>query len=41
MTRHHVSFTLKVNQNMTDFIIKKPPYDLSFHSGLAFVRKYL
>ena len=30
-------FTLKVNQNMTDFIIKKLPYDLSSHAGLAFV----
>jgi hypothetical protein len=26
---------------MTDFIIKKLPYDLSSHSGLAFVGKYL
>ena len=30
-------FTLKVSQNMTDFIIKKLPYDLSSHAGLAFV----
>ena len=34
-------FTLKVSQNMTDFIIKKLPYDLSSHAGLAFVGKYL
>ena len=26
---------------MTDFIIKKLPYDLSSHAGLAFVGKYL
>lgn len=26
---------------MTDFIIKKLPYDLSAHTGLAFVGKYL
>ena len=25
---------------MTDFIIKKLPYDLSSHAGLAFVGKY-
>ena len=34
-------FTLKVNTSMTDFIIKKLPYDLSSHAGLAFVGKYL
>jgi hypothetical protein len=33
--------TLKVNANMTDFIIKKLPYDLSSHAGLAFIGKYL
>ncbi len=26
---------------MTDFIVKKLPYDLSSHAGLAFVGKYL
>ena len=26
---------------MTDFIIKKLPYDLSSHAGLAFIGKYL
>ena len=26
---------------MTDFIIKKLPYNLSFHAGLALVGKYL
>ena len=26
---------------MTDFIIKKLPYDLSSHAGLAFIDKYL
>ena len=26
---------------MTDFIIKKLPYDLSFHADLAIVGKYL
>ena len=34
-------FTLKVSNIMTDFIIKKLPYDLSSHVGLAFVGKYL
>ena len=34
-------FTLKVSNIMTDFIIKKLPYDLSSHAGLAFVGKYL
>jgi len=33
--------TLKVRTNMTDFIIKKLPYDLSSHAGLAFIGKYL
>jgi hypothetical protein len=26
---------------MTDFIIKRLPYDLSSHAGLAFIGKYL
>ena len=26
---------------MTDFVIKKLPYDLSSHAGLAFIGKYL
>ena len=34
-------FTQQVNPNMTDFIIKKLPYDLSSHAGLAFIGKYL
>ena len=34
-------FTLKVSNIMTEFIIKKLPYDLSSHAGLAFVGKYL
>lgn len=34
-------FTQKVRTNMTDFIIKKLPYDLSSHAGLAFIGKYL
>jgi len=34
-------FTLKVSTIMTEFIIKKLPYDLSSHAGLAFVGKYL
>ena len=34
-------FTLKVSANMTEFIIKKLPYDLSSHAGLAFIGKYL
>ena len=33
--------TEKVRPNMTDFIIKKLPYDLSSHAGLAFIGKYL
>ena len=33
--------TLKVRARMTDFIIRKLPYDLSSHAGLAFVGKYL
>jgi hypothetical protein len=33
--------TQKVSPSMTDFIIKKLPYDLSSHAGLAFVGKYL
>ena len=33
--------TLKVNTTMTDFIIKKLPYDLTSHAGLAFIGKYL
>ena len=34
-------FTLKVNTSMTDFTIKKLPYELSSHVGLAFIGKYL
>jgi hypothetical protein len=34
-------FALKVSTNMTDFIIKRLPYDLSSHAGLAFIGKYL
>jgi hypothetical protein len=30
-------FTLKVSPTMTEFIIKKLPYDLSSHAGLAFI----
>jgi len=33
--------TQKVSPNMTDFLIKKLPYDLSSHAGLAFIGKYL
>jgi hypothetical protein len=33
--------TQRVNSNMTDFIIKKLPYDLSSTAGLVFVGKYL
>jgi len=36
-----VGFTLQVSPPMTDFIIKKLPYDLSSHSGLALVGQYL
>lgn len=36
-----MTLTLKVSQNMTEFIIKKLPYDLSSHAGLAFIGKYL
>ena len=36
-----MAFTLQVSLPMTDFIIKKLPYDLSSHSGLALVGKYL
>lgn len=35
------STTQLVNTNMTNFFIKKLPYDLSSHAGLAFVGKYL
>ena len=31
----------KVNQSMTDFVIKKFPCNLSSHAGLAFVGRYL
>ena len=31
----------QVRQNMTDFIIRKLPYDLSSHAGLVFIGKYL
>ena len=34
-------FTQKVSKDMTDFIIKKLPDDLSSHAGLAFIGKYL
>jgi hypothetical protein len=34
-------FTQKVNTIMTDFIIKKLPYDLSSHAGLALIGHYL
>lgn len=34
-------FTLKVNPHMTDFIVKKLPYDLNSHASLAFIGKYL
>lgn len=34
-------FALKVRATMTDFIIKKLPYDLSSHKRLAFIGKYL
>ena len=30
-------FTQQVTPNMTDFIVKKLPYDLSSHAGLAFI----
>jgi len=33
--------TQKVSPNITDFVIKKLPYDLSSHAGLAFIGKYL
>ena len=36
-----MAFTQKVSTIMTEFIIKKLPYDLSSHAGLAFVGKYL
>ena len=35
-----MALTQKVRFTMTDFIIKKLPYDLSSHAGLAFVGKY-
>ena len=34
-------FTQKVNTNMTDFIIKKLPYDLTSNAGLALVGQYI
>ena len=34
-------FTQPVNSNMSDFIIKKLPHDLSYHARLAFIGKYL
>jgi hypothetical protein len=34
-------FTQKVSQNMTDFTIKKLPYDLTSNAGLALVGQYL
>ena len=36
-----MALTQKVRCTMTYFIIKKLPYDLSSHAGLAFVGKYL
>lgn len=36
-----MALTRMVRFVMTDFIIKKLPYDLSSHAGLAFVGKYL
>ena len=36
-----MAFTLKVSQNMTDFIIKKLPYDLTSNAGLALVGQYM
>ena len=33
--------TLQVSPSMTDFIVKKLPYDLSSHAGLALVGQYL
>ena len=30
-----------MSPNMTDFVIKKLPYDLSSHAGLALIGKYL
>ena len=36
-----MALTQKVRFAMTDFIIKKLPYDLSSHAGLAFIGKYL
>lgn len=34
-------FTQKVSSNMTDFIIKKLPYDLTSNAGLALVGQYM
>jgi hypothetical protein len=36
-----VSLTQKVNANMTDFYIKKLPYDLTSNAGLALVGQYI
>ena len=36
-----MAFTQKVNLNMTDFIIKKLPYDLTSNAGLALVGQYM
>jgi hypothetical protein len=36
-----MAFTLKVSTNMTDFIIKKLPYDLTSNAGLALVGQYM
>jgi hypothetical protein len=33
--------TQQVNPHITDFRIKKLPYDYSFHAGLVFIGKYL
>ena len=36
-----MAVTLKVSQNMTDFIIKKLPYNLTSNAGLALVGQYM
>jgi hypothetical protein len=35
------AFTQKVSANMTDFYIKKLPYDLTSNAGLALVGQYM
>jgi len=37
----HALPALKVRSNITHFLIKKLPYDLSSHARLAFIGKYL